>query len=301
VTKWKSAVINLEARKNKWENLDSQRTMSFQESLMPLKRATGTAVFLRHDKHRYLITARHMLFDADAILQKKKYNQYDSINDPFSIYLNIMQIQSSEETEEAAKIPNIGLGLLGVPSYRESNYIYSTPDMDLAIISLDGNTRYSMFADILEKKGYKPISLTDIDTTSLNYGDQIVCVGYPSVSFGGEKTIDSTMLSYYSNYVSNPAFTFGHVANPSIHNYFFLSDLTISPGNSGGPIIKEGKLVGIVSLQGNLNVQDKNGNNYMDAFYRFPYGFAIKSAHIIPLLNELIAKDEANEKTKSEK
>ena len=58
------------------------------------------------------------------------------------------------------------------------------------------------------------------------------------------------------------------------------------PGNSGGAIIKNDKLIGIVSQQPNFPLQDNNDNYYPNTAYRLPYAIAIKAKYIIELLNQ---------------
>src|ERR1700733_3351564 len=152
ISKWQKAVVNLEARKEAYENLElNSKINSLEEAQLITGQFTGTAIFLKHKGKRYLITARHVLFDAEAIAQKHKHNIIDSVNDQYSVFLKFFKIPTEVELEDSS-LPEMPLALLGVPSYFKANYVFSIPEQDLAIISLDGNSRFSIFADLLEKK-----------------------------------------------------------------------------------------------------------------------------------------------------
>jgi hypothetical protein len=73
-------VVNLERRKELGDYLDSQATHhTLKEYQQILKQVTGTAIFLEHDGKRYLITNRHVLYDQDMVLQKRKYHIADPV------------------------------------------------------------------------------------------------------------------------------------------------------------------------------------------------------------------------------
>jgi len=60
---------------------------------------------------------------------------------------------------------------------------------------------------------------------------------------------------------------------------FFWADISIYPGNSGGPVIEDDKVVGIVSAQA----------IWEDA--RIPFARVIRMEHVRPLLDEQRRKD----------
>jgi hypothetical protein len=298
IERWKNAVINLECREEYGDNLDSQavyHTMKDYQKI--LKQVTGTAIFFENDGKRYLITNRHVLYDEDMVIQKKKYHIVDSVNDPYSIYMKIFRIPNEDEIGDTT-LPEMPLTILGAPNYAQSNYVYSGQGLDLAIISLDGNSRYSIFAELLLKRGYKPIHFADFDTTLLADGQDLMCVGYPMISILGQRAIAEQKAAWYSNIVAEVAVTFGKVSIPNFAKIYFIGDLTIAPGNSGGPVISNDKMVGIISAQGAVPIGHNNGENYPDANSRFPYAYAIKSAYLYPLIKEMIEKDNRNARKK---
>jgi hypothetical protein len=292
--KWKSAIVDLECRKELGENLDSQAMYkTLREYQRILYQHTGTSIFIEFDSNRYLITNRHVLFDSDAVIQKKKFHGSYPVDDDYSIFSKIFRVPSESDTSDPS-LPDMPLTIMGAVPYSKCNYVYSSPELDLAIISFDASPMYKIFADLLVRRGYRPIHISDIDTSELHYGQDLFCVGFANVAFAGRINWDTIKKPWNSNLIYDPVFTFGKVAAPSIRKYFFLSDLTIAPGNSGGPVISNNKLVGIISSQAILQVIHKNGDFYPDIYNRYPYAYAIKSSYIFPLLKEMIEKDQRN-------
>lgn len=66
----------------------------------------------------------------------------------------------------------------------------------------------------------------------------------------------------------------------------FWADISIYPGNSGGPVIANNRLVGIVSAQAMLPIDD-----VPHVRTRIPFGRIIKASYVRDLLKEQIQKD----------
>jgi hypothetical protein len=94
------------------------------------------------------------------------------------------------------------------------------------------------------------------------------------------------LLHWGSRHVSLPTFSFGRVA--MLHELLphFWGDLTIYPGNSGGPVIENESLVGVVVQQAVL--REPNGQPQ-----RVPFCKAIKCKYLKELLAQQIEKDAA--------
>jgi hypothetical protein len=67
---------------------------------------------------------------------------------------------------------------------------------------------------------------------------------------------------------------------------FFWADMSIYPGNSGGPVIEGDKIVGIVSGQPTIPVEDSEKLRT-----RIPFGKIIKAKFIADLLSIQEQKD----------
>jgi hypothetical protein len=299
IDKWQKAVIGLETRKFAYENIDSQKTQkTIQEGLKIVKQNIGSAIFLKVDSKRYLITARHVLVDEEMAYQVLKYSPNSNMAQDIdkTIYMNIFRIPLENELKgTSANEPVLGeLPLLGAPTYNQRRYVFSTPEIDLAIISLDGGCRFSHFADLLERKGYVPITINDIDTTELTIGKDLYCLGFPVLALERIQSLDANIEPYQSNLVLNIAATFGKISIPKIGTNFFIGDISIGPGNSGGPMISNGKLVGIVSRQSTTAVETDRNEAILGTRTRMPYAISIKTSLIFPLLAEMVNKDKNN-------
>ncbi len=158
-------------------------------------------------------------------------------------------------------------------------YTFSDPSLDLAVISLrDGPEK--LFANELIAKGYCPIGLADVEGRPSREGAEVVSVGYPNaVSVLAEVSLDASLVQWASSAVSLPVFSWGRVAMRHEALPFFWADLTIYPGNSGGPVIESDKLVGIVSAQ--AKVEDT----------RVPFAKIINASMIHELLRTQVVKD----------
>jgi len=134
--------------------------------------------------------------------------------------------------------------------------------------------------DDLENSGYKSIRIDSTWIYSLNEGDPIFSIGYSiTTSILGKLNLSSAIHNWSSQYVSLPTISFGNIAMNNSLLHFFWGDLSIYPGNSGGPVIKNNKLIGIISGQAQYDGQ------------RVPFAYVIKIKHLFPLLEEQIKKD----------
>ncbi|MCM3651319.1 serine protease [Metabacillus litoralis] len=274
--KWKKAVVHLECVGDT-NTTDSTLRLQMQlnEGLITFKdfsdqlsngsrnrRYHGTAVLLEDEEKKYLITARHVVFD-----------EVESDIFPF-----ICRVKSKNETLND-NIPNFMMNLSsGSPGTRP--YLFSTPELDLAIISLNSNKTRAFLEELLNL-GYEPINVEDIFELPEEEGKDITAIGYPNYSI-----VDYLDKPYYSKHwssqhISLPVFSFGKVA--MIHNEldYFWGDISIYPGNSGGPVIYDGKLVGIVSAQPTIP-SEINGDRV-----RIPFAKVIKAKYVQELIDSI--------------
>lgn len=68
--------------------------------------------------------------------------------------------------------------------------------------------------------------------------------------------------------------------------YFFWVDMSIYPGNSGGPVIENEKLVGVVSSQATIPLDGAEQRRT-----RIPFGKIIKAKYIRDLISKQEQKD----------
>lgn len=258
-------------------------------------RYQGTAIFLEHNSRRYLLTARHVIEDTigtkHRIEEMKKWGRSSLEDRAFNI---IFRVPRLDEVQKALDF-NILAGLnSGIISMRP--FSFSKPELDLAIISLDNH--YSEFADQLIEDGYLPILLEDINSDEvIHEGEEIYSIGFPGItSVLGERNISIAENNWSSASISLPVYSFGKVAMQHEKLDYFWGDITIYPGNSGGPVISNGKLIGIVSAQPLIpseQIINTNSGNVepLLAVTRVPFAKIIKAKYINELLEEQINKD----------
>lgn len=295
-----------------------------------ISRRFGTAIFLEHNNRRYLLTARHVVFD-------ERRANYNAKNDPKkadpAIYNNtivnqIFRVLPLDEMEYFVKVNNetlnddiINATLNYIPKSlfirnigpAELRPYTFNKGLDLALISLDRDDVIrphtdvsSNFADELIKFGYKPISIDDISNEPTQEGAEVFTVGFPGAVARFERLEKLNDLDQVlSPYCSLPNFSFGNVSMLHQHLPYFWVDMSIYPGNSGGPIIENNKLVGIASEQagipelGDLIIQSKNIGK-TEVNHRIPFGKIIKSKYVFELLQIQEESDKKRDKFNSE-
>lgn len=311
--KWKKAVVHLECATDSehfydrikrinylWKELEEGKISHEQfadqiSSRIRDIRYHGTAIFLAYESRRYLLTARHVIWDRHSAEREyqvelertkewpdhMKSSLIESakermLNNIFSIIFRVPSLDEvlrSNVNKDIEFLMNLGAGTsFSVP------YAFSNTDLDLAIVSLD--QRDSRFADELIAKGYEPIEQSDIADAPTQEGAEVYTVGYPSsTSLLGQITQHHSIAHWASSYFSVPTFSFGRVSMLHDELPFYWVDMSIYPGNSGGPIIENGKLVGIVSGQPTIPVEDSE-----QLRTRIPFGKIIKAKYIMGLL-----------------
>lgn len=290
------------------------------------KRFHGTAIFLTNEDKYYLITARHVVFDkisADRYKDKRLkeiQENYDSSLDTVSaeifkqreleslcnsdlentIFNIIFRVSSLDELQKTGNnIVRSHLMNLGAGGYRRGAYTFSEPDIDVAVISLnDGFTR--RFADEMLLIGYVPITLDDINEEPSAEGAEVFTAGFPGgLATWLNQNQDVAENFWNSGYFSLPNFTFGRISMLHESLSFFWTDMSIYPGNSGGPIIENNKLVGIVSGQPTIPVE-KLDEKSPDYEFRIPFGNIIKAKNVLDLFRVHQERESWFEKINSE-
>ena len=273
-------------------------------------RTRGTAIFLMHGGRHYLVTARHVVRDerlargaADLLAPKGPVNamrQHDldrmmqTVSDNY-IFGNIFLVSSFDEylNGQISEFPDSGDNLmnLGAGLSDHAPYTYSSPDIDLAVISLDN--RDSAVTRRLLERGYVPVPSDLIGDEPSSEGAEVFTVGFlAAASEVDQLLLSPAMQRWRSDILSLPHSTYGRVSllHPALP--FFWADLTIYPGNSGGPVIEGDRLVGIVSAQAAIPVE-REGEAIEGVSTRIPLGRMIKAVNVRELLRQQEEKDRA--------
>lgn len=310
IDKWKKSTINIECATDSKSYNEQIKIM--EDNFDKLKRGEinpeslttyygkdirfqGTALYVEYQNKKFLVTARHVLHDTlnarryiESELDWNARAKINLSNDELKriinnsqkeIFSNIFRVQSLDEfiSNKGSLTISENLMNLGAGGYDNSSYTFSEPEIDLAVISLK---RETIFIKDLETNGYRAVTLDSIWNYPLKEGDDLFCIGYPVTTSPIIKLNQPQAIkNWSSSTISLPTFSFGKVAMNNKLLTFFLGDLSIYPGNSGGPAINNDNLVGIVSAQPLF----KNQN--------IPFAYIIKIDFLKTLLDEQIKKD----------
>lgn len=315
INKWKNATIHLESATDsktfeEQQNINRDNLNHLQSGEISLEeysrrsytgkdvRFRGSALFIEYDNKKYLVTARHVLHDTLGAsrylkLRREFYNkaQITLTNDDYKklliesekeIFNIIFRVPKLDEIiNEKGKIATQEfLMVLQAGGYDYAPYTFSKPELDLAVISLEADSRTKPFLIDLEKNGYKPIIIDSLSTKSIKEGDEIFCIGYPKTTSPLYRiNLPKAMANWSSSLISLPTISFGNIA--MLHQIlpFYWGDISVYPGNSGGPVIKNDNLIGIVSEQAILDKQ------------RIPFAKIIKIEYLLDIIKQQQIKD----------
>jgi len=172
-------------------------------------------------------------------------------------------------------------------------FTFSEPTVDLATVSLDA--RDHQFTEELLARGYVPVMLEDIGDGPSKEGCEVFTVGYPlATATLGSLNLSPSVLQWSSAFFSVPTFAFGRVSMLHEALDYFWCDMSVYPGNSGGPVIEGDRLVGVVSEQASIEaeVSDQGGIELpLDVNVRIPFAKVIKGKHLRPLIERQLLKD----------
>jgi S1-C subfamily serine protease len=237
-------------------------------------RSRGTAVLIRHKDHRYLVTARHVVAD-DTGASGRVWNL-------------LLRVPGLDEMLRDSRefIPRFLMNL-NAGAAQSVPFLLSDKEIDLAVISLDAQD--TAFADELEQAGYLPISSDYIASAPKGEGSDLLTVGYPrTTSRVTDRPLSTAAKLWASEAVSLPTLSFGRTSMLHDALSFFWADMTIYPGSSGGPVIEDDHLVGVVSSQPTLPLEGAP-----TVSHRVPFCRATKARFVRELLDAQGERDVA--------
>jgi hypothetical protein len=239
----------------------------------------GSAIFFKYDSSLFLVSARHVFIDRTS----RGGNR---------IFSNILLGQSfgslgAHMHDSLMENGNVLVRKRDQPfltTLSREEYILSD-SADVGVICLSKSMNGRLFAETLRGRGYEPIEISNVDTTA-KAGDKIMAIGFPIESLYGRIALPRAITNWESDRVYVPIVTTGTVHSFDKTLPYFYSDIFIYHGNSGGPIIKGNKLIGIVS-------QIDTTNNVLDPVKKIYYNEmkfrCMKISLILPLLAKLNA------------
>jgi hypothetical protein len=276
---WEKAVVNIETEgyfypkyfvdstcKSKIDSGYAKiRVDSLEQFLFSIHQTkTGTAIYVSYKGGDYLITARHVLFDPVIVSQKDYENKHEintwdtleaifprtSIRTPFEYYWSQHQLN-----ELGVVYDNFSRG------QRPYFFISDSTGDGIGILSL--NEKYwNMLDTLLKKNGYVPIPIESaIFDKELQLFDDVYSIGFPEgVSIVLRGNLPPNVIPVQLPDIVTPVTVKGRISmyNPNIQHFYV--DLTVYPGDSGSPVIKDGKLIGFISGLNKTAIRDENDN-----------------------------------------
>jgi len=209
--RWKKAVIHLECmadsesfeeRNKRFEQIHKDlnegkiNNIEFSEQISSKNKifSWGTAVFVKHKDNHYLITARHVLWNEHAASQLAQKESNDlrrlGANPPPELKQSAHERILNQSFDSIFRVPSFAENLL---KSRDSAYIlnlktgpqaynFSTPELDLAVISFKNRGRN--FLNEIIRLGHEPISFDEIEDSPSAEGTEVFTVGFPgTISF----------------------------------------------------------------------------------------------------------------------
>jgi hypothetical protein len=315
--RWKKSVVHLECTTDSEHVYDRIKRIGekraqleqgqisheqFVEEIGRDIRYHGTALFLLHSGRRYLLTARHVVWDEVSAKRELEEERQRALSWPEDMRSHLLQPAVERAKDKIFnvifRVPSLNeviahgarahrklLMNLGAGTSFTVPYTFSTPDLDLALISLD--QRDSRFADELQQLGYAPVASDDITDGPSGEGRDVYTVGFPSSTAIIDQVTQHPALAHWSSSdFSVPVFSFGKVSMLHDALPFYWVDISIFPGNSGGPLIEGDHLVGVVNAQATVPIDDTP-----QVRTRIPFGRIIKTKYVRALLEAQEQKD----------
>jgi hypothetical protein len=282
IEKWNRSVIALEAIQDPpekvvkfYDELFDKKLITYdkltkvRDSLSDIaERSLGTAIFVKYNGIHFLLSARHVFADnvndsngmcGSLVLVEnaagkpndttgQRFIESGTGNDlpagtftpPNGIILHNVEIEDARSEVRSLRLIFNYFG--------RQEFVFSNKTNDIGLIALDKVPHGRLFTQTLYNRGYVPIEIDDIDTTcNLMRLDSIFCIGYPEESIVERHVSSAARATYLANikainFVSN-GFIF---ASPRNSNFFEAAMFTYH-GFSGGPVIRNNKLIGMVS------------------------------------------------------
>jgi len=266
---WKKAVVKIESVQQRYnpeqvdgflkKKLDSIGHVISQHETADIRgeisgiRDTlrGTGVLIADGSKIYLVTAKHLIKATELS------NGAETITDQLTIAADA----SGKKTNE---IPLLSL-TTGLTRYKP--FVLSSDKEDLVIISFQKND-YKTNLVYMKQVGVVAVPIQAIaQMNGSEVSGDVFTVGFPTISGSKKAQVSNGKIVSANKQASN-----------------FKVDMAVYPGNSGGPVIKNDKLIGILSYQAGIIT---NIDAALHPFAKANSATAIKASVILPLLKKL--------------
>jgi S1-C subfamily serine protease len=268
---WKKAIVKIESIQQRYnfaqvdvllhqqvdtiKRLSQHDMYSRQDDLINLKDTIrGTGLLIADGTKIYLITAKHLVKATE-----KLGTGLETVNDLITIKSNINGKKSND----------VSLMNLANNDVHIRPFVFSDDQNDLGIISFQ-KSNYKAIVAYMKQMGCVPVPVQAIDNlVAVNPGEDVLTVGFPALP---GKEANSQVV------------TTGKIIAANKAGADITLDLKVYPGNSGGPIIKGNKLIGILSYQSGIK---NNVDAGMHPYEKASATTAIKASYLLPLLKKL--------------
>lgn len=292
LNKWERAVINVHSivadtaymdfKLKQFRLLDSlhhaglisQEQLAYERNeIFSSKQSTGTVVLMENQNAFYFLTASHVLL---ARLPQYVYHSDDN---------TIEKTEVNFIPNELRVIPRAGnfsdtihtIKQIHINAYQDlTGHITHWIRADIALWSI--SSLIPEFDKELKNEKYKPITFDDIAwDEQIKVGREVFAIGFPgAVSNLDEEPVRQMNGNRFNHPVSSlPMTSWGRVGMSHPESVLTYVDISVYPGNSGGPIVdaSTGKLLGIVSAQKSERVL--LGNEITNYRHRIPFAVVV--------------------------
>jgi hypothetical protein len=251
----------------KWQNslVHVQSIYTSKELSIAKDTLIGTAFLINDHNKLYLVTNKHLL-------QADLYGKNEQLaNDSVFIFAN-------HDFKGNFNISGLG-------SSNKAAVVFTDDEEDIAIISLQ-KKEYAPIAAYLLGRG-KPVPIGMIDTgNNRQSGEWLMQYGYSA--YKAPKSWDKGNIHLSGIMVNGVGLGVRQIDQYDPSASFFIIKSTpigkIMPGENGGPVIANDKLIGILS---NATGIVSNHDIVQTPYYTIPTGRVIKAAYIVRCLRKL--------------
>lgn len=269
ITRWKKAVVKVESIQQRYtpeqvdvllqKKLDSikhgisqHETYDIRDGLAGIRDTMrGTGLFIADGVKIYLVTAKHII-------------RATELSKGLETITDLVTIRADVADKKTNDIYLLNL-TTGFSKYKP--FILSSDDLDLGIISFQKNG-YKAIVAYLMQIGVVPMPIISIQE-GRGPGNGIFTIGFPGLSGSKKAELSNGKMG-------------------SADKSSFTAEMPVYPGNSGGPVIMNNKLIGILGYPAGIT-------NKTDAathpFVKTNSATVINASVIIPLLRKLQANE----------
>ena len=251
----------------------------------------GTAILIQDKNKHFILTARHVLCDTNLIDSEQLAHMIILVeNDTLLNQPTKNRVDQFGNVDLIDTTGNIFLMNFSAGTKTDLPYILSSIKEDIGVISLDEDSEGRLFYKSLVARGYRFMDIKVLDSVfNPRKYKKIFALGFPRTSF---IFIKGTYSFVESSYISVPVVTRGYFEGEYPNSpAFFDARIFTYHGFSGGPVISNGRLIGLVhGGEGTEVLLTGEANAFKYVFINQSY--FIKSSIAYKWIKQLEKKDE---------